>query len=858
MNNNRISHLIERWIIMIQRFRFGVFVLIALITLLSLWLIVNHLGMTTDTRDMLSRDLKWRQLDIKYEDIFTETLDNVLIVIEADTPDRAREDATKLYTSLKASPYFIEDIYFPSAISFFRETAFLFMTEDELYDLSSRLTKIQPFIGTLLSDQSLRGFFNMLEQVFVAKADGEEIDLSILLSELNKTLKEKEHRLSWQTLLQADTKNKSVYREFIITKILKDPDELLPSETAIQYIKGKVNRLGLEDGGKTSIRLSGNAALAYEELKSVAEANVIAIITSIILVAILLIIGLRSLWLFFSSIITLILGLIATTALAAFTVGVLNLISVAFAVLYIGLGIDFAIHLCLRFKEVQKDNRDTQSALRFAAISIFRTLFLCALTTSIGFYSFMPTDYQGVAELGWIAGCGMLISLFYTFTLLPALLSFEKKTDATDKSKSSEKIKLYLSELPYKNYKSILVITAILIIVASFSLNHLRFDSNTLNLQDQNNESVKTFQDLLKDKETSPWFVVTLEKDKARAELAKSQFEAIDIVNDVVWLNDLVPKNQEEKLFIVDDLNLLMGPLFQTQSSVATKNDERLKITNNLLSILKQYPLEMKNDQIIDLQKQLEYLVNHPIELIDIEKRLLYYFVDSINLLETGLAATNVELSDVPDEIKARWYKKGFYKLEIYPEKDLNDHDAMIEFVRELQKHDDAIIGPPVVNVEAGAAVIKSFQSAILYALIAITILLLILIKSKVDVVLILGTLFTGSLFSMASMALINQPINFANIIGLPLLLGIGVDSAIHIVNRFREDQENDKNLFLTSAFRGVLVSSFTTIFSIGNLAFSKHAGTASMGIMLTIGLLCMMFATVVVLPSFLIWLDKR
>ncbi len=235
------------------------------------------------------------------------------------------------------------------------------------------LPKIQPFIGTLLSDQSLRGFFNMLEQVFVAKADGEEIDLSILLSELNKTLKEKEHRLSWQTLLQADTKNKSVYREFIITKILKDPDELLPGEIAIRYINDTVNRLGLEDGGKTSIRLSGNAALAYEELKSVAEANVIAIITSIILVAILLIIGLRSLWLFFSSIITLILGLIATTALAAFTVGILNLISVAFAVLYIGLGIDFAIHLCLRFREVQKDNLNTQSALTFAAINIIRT-----------------------------------------------------------------------------------------------------------------------------------------------------------------------------------------------------------------------------------------------------------------------------------------------------------------------------------------------------------------------------------------------------------------------------------------------------------------------------------------------------
>ena len=858
MHDSNLNRFIDNWISLITQFRLLVVVSIIIITVFSIWYIKDHLGMSTETRDMLSEDLKWRQLDIEYERVFTETLDNVLIVIESNTPDQARHSARSLFQALKTSPKFIEDIYYPADLPFFKQSAFLFMTEDELYDLSDRLTSIQPFIGTLLADKTIRGLFGMLEQALQAKADGDEVELQQLIKEINSTLQKDDYRLSWQRLMQAEEEKKSVYREYIITKTLEDPEEFLPGESVIEHINKTVENLQLENKN-TTVRLTGGTALSYEELKSVAKANIIAILGSLILVTIILIFGLDSVWLFFSSIMTLILGLIATTALAAATVGTLNLISVAFAVLYIGLGIDFAIHLCLRYREAVNSGQNNIISIQFAVRHIFRTLCLCALTTSIGFYSFMPTDYQGVAELGWIAGCGMLVSLIYTFTVLPAFLSFKNIIVKRQATSETNKFFQHLSQLPYQYPKQILTASIIVVIISIFAVRHLSFDSNTLNLQNPDNESVQTYQDLLKDSDNSPWHVVLLPRDKSTAIKLKTDLQNLDIVEKVVWLDDLIPDNQDDKLFVLDELNLIMGPLSIISSEVSINAQQREESVEKLLMQLNSLSESMMTSELETLNKKLmELKSNNAKDWTEIETRLLFHLGDSIKSLETALTAESVSLEDIPESVKKRWLKEGYYKLEIYPAKDLNIHNNMIEFVTELQKYNNTVIGAPVVNVEAGKAVINAFQSAMTYALLAITLLLFVLIKSRIDVILILSTLFVGAVLTAGMMVLIGIPMNFANIIGLPLLLGIGVDSGIHIANRFRYEQTTGKNIFLTSAFRGVIVSSLTTIFSIGNLAFSGHTGTASMGIMLTVGLFCMMFATVVFLPSLLILIEQR
>ncbi len=854
-----ISRLIDHWVELVQRLRFVVIALALAICGYSIYFIINHIGMSTDTKDMLSEDLSWRQLDIEYERVFTETLDNVVIVVEASTPDAARASALTLYQALLTDPVLLNDIYYPAALPFFQQSAFLFMEETELYDLADQLAAIQPFIGILLEDKTLRGLFSMLSDALQAIEDGEEIDLDPLLLEINRALESQQYQVSWQRLISADTVSKDVYREFIIAQTLEAPGEFLPGQAAINRINKTIDRLQLENE-QTRIRLTGPTALAYEELKSVSEANIIAIAASLVMVTVILMFGLSSIWLFFASLVTLIMGLITTTAFAAATVGTLNLISVAFAVLYIGLGIDFAIHLGLRYREESILTTDNSRALSIAFRQMFRSLFLCALTTAIGFYSFMPTDYQGVAELGWIAGSGMFISLLYTFTLLPALLSLRQYRALHDRRPAHEHPVLQrLSQLPYRYPKHISLASLVLVVITLATVKQIGFDSNTLNLQDPENESVQTYQDLLADSETSPWFVVLITTDRAEAEEHIRNIKKLDIVDRVIWSDDLVPANQEDKLFIVDDLNLMLGELDDYPQPEVIKHNQRVSAVNALLSKLSALE-NIDSAQVRLLKANLQNLTGNmqSDQLEDLEQRLLVHLDGSIDSLAKALTADSIDTSDIPQQVLSRWFKQDYYKLEIYPADDLSDNDAMIRFVRELQDYNDKIIGAPVINVEAGEAVITAFKSAIIYALIAISLLLFLLIKVKLDALLILISVIIGGIFTLTFMLLLGLPFNFANIIGLPLLLGIGVDSGIHIANRFRHEHSNGGNIFMTSASRGVFVSSMTTVCSIGNLAFSAHTGTATMGILLTVGLIAMMVSTMIVLPAFLIWHSRN
>ncbi len=845
----------------VENYRIAIIISYITLTIFSVFYIKDNLGVSTDTTDMLSEDLAWRKLDIEYEKEFPQFTDNLLIVIESDTPDQASDTATKLHSALKENPVLINDIYYPNLLPYFRQSAFLFLDTDELQDLADQLATIQPFLGTLLQDKNLRGLFTMLSDALKYKQDGEEIDLKPLLVEINRAFENTKYNVSWQRLMSTDKELKSIYREFIVLRTLESDEEFLPGEDVINHVKSTINSLGLvnsqiNDGIR--IRLTGGTALSYEELKSVSEANIQAIIISFILVTIILLIGLGSGWLVIASIITLIFGLIATTAFAAATVGELNLISVAFAVLYIGLGIDFTIHLTLRYREQTLLSNNNNNALQRAMTYIFRSLILCAITTAIGFYSFIPTDYEGVAELGWIAGSGMFISIFFTLTLLPALLSLKpESSNINNAAKNTPALITLLTSLPYQYSKQILLFTLLILIGFMTQLHKVSFDINTLNLQDPENESVQTYRDLLKDSDSSPWSSILLKQDKSEAKAAIKKIKKLDLVDSVVWFDDLLPEDQEEKLFIIDEMNLFMGILSTEKASKEISSEDRINAIKKLKIQLDNFSDPELDSEISKLNTHLTSFLKSTLNetnLASLEKQLLFNLDGRIHALNDALAATPVELNDIPDEVHDRWISDKHYKIEIFPKENLNDNAAMQRFVKQLQAFDDTVIGSPIINIEAGEAVITAFKTALTYALIAIALLLLILIKRKLDAAIILISVLVGSVFTFGFMLIFNIPLNFANIIGLPLLLGIGVDSGIHIADRFRQEQDSKKNIFMTSSSRGVIVSSLTTICSIGNLAFSSHTGTASMGLLLTLGLASMMISTMMILPAFLIW----
>jgi hopanoid biosynthesis associated RND transporter like protein HpnN len=846
-----------KFIQFIERYRLAIIFAYIALTVFSIFYIKDHLGVNTDTTDMLSPDLEWRKLDIEYEKEFPQFTDNLLIVIESNTPDQASDTAEKLHAALKDNPKLISDIFYPNLLPYFRQSAFLFLDTDELQDLADQLATIQPFLGTLLADKNLRGLFNMLSDALEYKQDGEDIDLKPLLTEINRAFQDKDYFVSWQKLMSADNNEKPVYREFIVLRTLESEEEFLPGEDVVNHVRTTIDALGLINNN-VNIRLTGGTALSYEELKSVSNANIQAIIASFILVAIVLMIGLGSVRLVLSAIITLLFGLIATTAFAAVTVGELNLISVAFAVLYIGLGIDFTIHLTLRYRE--QTLLGNQNPLQHAISLMLRSLILCAITTAIGFYSFMPTDYDGVAELGWIAGSGMFISILFTLTLLPALISIKPYKAKSSLADNSFKLTSQLAQLPYKYSKQILLFSLIILITFISQLHKVSFDTNTLNLQDPANESVQTYRDLLQDSDSSPWSNVLLKQTREEVLTAVDEIKQLDLVDDVIWFEDLLPTEQEDKLFIIDEMNLFMGDLSIDENKSNISHDEQFSAANKLASQIESYNDAELQQEINTLQKHLNSLLENKNsnDIEHLQTQLLFNLDGRVESLDAALSAEEVEFEDIPDPVEQRWKTSKYYKIEILPKENLNDNAAMARFVEQQQAYDNTVIGSPVISIEAGNAVMTAFKSAFTYALIAITLLLLFLIKKKTDALIILATILIGSVFTFGFMLIFNIPLNFANIIGLPLLLGIGVDSGIHIVDRFRQEQGQNKNIFMTSSTRGVFVSSLTTICSIGNLAFSSHSGTASMGLLLTVGLASMMISTMMILPAFLIWQDSK
>jgi len=860
-------NLLEKYIVFVERNKIIVLTAFLLMSVFCVIYTANNLGINTDTKDMLSPELSWRQLDDDYEKNFPQYTSTIIVVVESETPDQAADASKLLYQHLLKEPSHFKSVYYPKYLSNFRESGLLYLEMDELQDLVDNLSKIQPFLYNLTEDPSLRGLFSMLSDAIDAIEDGDNIELDPILSELDKAIgarfQSNSYQVSWQKLMGEIKQEKSVYREFIILQPILDYSNLLPATSTIQFLQKIPDELGLDNVG-ANMRLTGSVVLAHEEMLSVARGVEIAIVLSLIIVSLFLTLGLRSARLVIFTLITLIVGLVITAAFATLTVGDLNLISVAFAVLYIGLGVDFAIHYCLRYRELMIYGSTNEHAIEKSSLNVGSSLFLCAITTAIAFFAFIPTNYDGVAELGWISGFGMFISLIVTLTVLPSLLSlFPLNAQKLHDRSIVTAIPRRISTFPITYARSIKIVSLIVVILLISLMTKVRFDYNTLNLQDPDNDSVKTYKDLLADSDTSPWtgIVVAYNHDDA-LNTAKNLY-ALPVVDNIVWLDDFIPKDQDEKLAIIDELNLLLLGginLSNSNSPISSAQQHQALVTfhNKLISS----PVVVKGSILFMLKETIEQYLDHISTLPDEDRAdsltkltnsILASLPGRLESLNASLYPSIIDKETLPIELTERWQSPdGRYLMEIYPVENLQNNAAMRRFVDQTRNTEPRVIGSPIINLMASDAVMEAFAQAFLYSFCAITILLLLFLPYKRDAIYILGPLLAAAICTAGVSVLFNIPLNFANIIALPLLLGMGVDSGIHMLHRFRTDLPEHKNVLATSSARAVIVSAFTTMGSIGNLIFSPHRGMASMGELLTIGIGITLFSMLVLLPSIL------
>jgi hypothetical protein len=815
----------------------------------------THLSIDTDLGKLISSDQPWRQQEQALDKAFPQNSDLLAIVIDGKTPDQTSDATAALAERLGQRPDLFKTIRIPGGGTFFAKNGLLFMPKEELQNFADQLIGAQPLLGALASDPSLSGVFGTLDLLAQGAAHGQvpasDLDgpFTAISAAVEAALQNKYAPLSWQTLLSGRTADPRELRHFILVQPVLDYDALQPGLRATRVIRAQAVSLGLTPDRGVRVRITGDVALSDAQLSSLSEGATFSAVLSISLLCLWLILGLQSLRLVGAILGTLITGLVITAGFAALAVKALNPISVAFAVLFVGIAVDFGIQFSVRYRDERFRADDLIEALRKTGRGIGGPLSVAAMATAVGFLSFVPTDYTGVSDLGKIAGFGMLIALLLNLTLLPALLVLSRTSG--EARAVGFRWAAPIDRFLLRRRWMVIIAGFVLALASLAALPWLRFDFNPLDLQSKNDEAVATLFDLIGDPTSTPYTIEILEPSIDAASAIAKKLEALPDVSQVITVNTFIPEDQDAKLAIIQDARSLLGPsLYPATIRPPSSDQAMLAATANFAKDVK--PLADKGDEAAArLSKALDAVVARGSSALPaLIQNLSSNAARRLDELRASLNPEKVTLANLPADVKDDWVTSdGRARVEVFPKGDMRDNNQLVKFVDEVHTIAPDATGTPITIQESAATVTRAFTTAGIIALIAIAVLLLVVLRHIGDVIMVLAPLLLAGLLTLATGVIIDLPLNYANIIALPLLLGIGVSFDIYFVMRWRT---GSGDLLQSSTARAILFSALTTGTAFGSLALSNHPGTAEMGKLLMLALTFTLICTFILLPALL------
>jgi hopanoid biosynthesis associated RND transporter like protein HpnN len=549
--------------------------------------------------------------------------------------------------------------------------------------------------------------------------------------------------------------------------------------------------------------------------------------------------------------VNLFIGLSITTAIGLMMVGSLNLLSIAFAVLFVGLGVDFGIQFSVRYRSERYKGADLPGALAKAAERSAVPLSLAAMATAAGFLSFLPTDYKGVSELGEIAGVGMLVAFFSSITVLPAMLNLLNPPGEKEPVGYA-----FLAPLDHflEKHRVLVIVGTLAIAIAGLPLLYfLSFDFNPINLRSPKVESISTFLDLRKDPNTGANAIDVMTNSEADAKKIAARLEKVPEVLEVRSLDSFVPEDQPAKLrFIAQGAKILNPALSPDSVDAAPSDEENVESLKGAAESLRKIAGDAKGPGAETSRRLADALSKLAASDQATRDKTQGIFVAPLKLaldqLKKSLQAQPVSLKSLPADLVSSWKaKNGLIRVEALPRGDPNDNETLRKFAAAVLAAEPNAIGGPVSILKSGDTVVKAFIQAGFCALIVIGFLLWLALRRIVDVLLTLVPLLVAGAVTLEICVLIGLPLNFANIVALPLLLGVGVAFKIYYVTAWRA---GGTNLLQSSLTRAIFFSALTTATAFGSLWLSSHPGTASMGKLLALSLVTTLAAVLLFQPD--------
>ena len=810
----------------------------------------------TDINTLISPNLDWRKRDIQFDDAFDRDR-TILAVVEGPTPELTSSASAALDRKLAGDTKHFESVQPLGSGEFFEKNGLLFLPVAEVARLTGQFGSAAPLIEIMAGDPSLRGLTGALETGLAGikrgqvKLDSTERPFNLIAQTVENVLNKGSGTFSWRELVSDKPLTDADRRAFIEFKPILDFNALEPGKAATDAIRQAASDLNLAGEYGARVRLTGPVPIANEEFATVADGAIVNGIGTVLVVLFILWMALHSVKIISAVFANLFIGLSITTAVGLMMVGSLNLLSIAFAVLFVGLGVDFGIQFSVRYRSERFKSNDLQTALEKAAEYSAIPLSLAAMATAAGFLSFLPTDYKGVSELGKIAGVGMLVAFTSSITVLPALLSLLNPPG--EKEPVGYAFLAPVDHFLEKHRVGIIVGTLLIAVAGLPLLYFLRFDFNPINLRNSKVESIATFLDLRRDPNTGANAINVMTNSEADAKKIEARLAQVPEVLRVMSLDSFVPEDQPEKLKLIAQGAKVLNPALNPESIDAPPSDaENVEALKGTVESLRKTAGDAKGPGAVAsrrLADDLSRLADSNQALRDKTQAIFVIPLKVVlNQLKNALQAQPVSLKSLPPDLVRGWRTKdGLTRVEAQPRGDPNDNDTLRKFAAAVLAAEPNAIGGPVSILKSGDTVVKAFIHAGLTALVVIGFLLWLTLRRITDVLLTLVPLLVAGAVTMEICVLIGLPLNFANIVALPLLLGVGVAFKIYYVTAWRAGKTN---LLQSSLTRAIFFSAMTTATAFGSLWLSSHPGTASMGKLLALSLLTTLAAVLLFQPA--------
>ena len=779
----------------------------------------QHFAMTANTEELISKKLKWRQQGLAFDAAFPQFDNLTMVVVDGATPELADAAAGRLADALRGKSGLFHTVHRPDGGAFFDRNGLLLRPLEDVAATTEGLKRAQPMLAALAADPSLRGVLsaisNVLQGVKYGQAKLHDIEpaMTALAETFEKVAAGEPAFFSWRTLIAGTPPGPRETRHIVLVQPVMNYGALEPGAAASEAIRATARSLGLDAAHGVTVRLTGPVPLADEEFATLAQDAHLLLGAMLVALLGILWLAVRSARVVIAILATTLVGLILTAAIGLLAIGRFNLISVAFIPLFVGLGVDFSIQFSVRSLAERLVHPNLRAALTETGSSIGQALALSAAAIGAGFFAFLPTSYVGLAELGTIAGLGMIVAFALSVVLLPALLML-LRPPANRMAEVGFTMLGPVDALMHRRRRAVLVVALVAAVGSCALLPLVRFDFNPLSLKSSKVELMATLDALATDPDWTPDAVNVLAPSLAASEPLVRRLEALPEVSRVITLNSFIPVQQKEKLALIGDAAMRLKPILDVAPLAPPSDSEMQQSLASTAASLRQVAADATDDPrpspravlpmrwsacsaaTPDIRAAAAASVVTPLKVMLDQTRAL-------------LQAGPVTLATLPRELAADWTAKdGRARIQVLPQSGQDDNASLRRFGQAVRAIAPDATGKPISTSASGDSIVDAFLQAGLYSLLAITLLLAVVLRRARYVVLTMLPVMLSGLLTFATCAALDLPLNFANIIALPLLFGIGVAFNIYFVLAWRA---GETAMLQSSLMRAVVFSALTT-----------------------------------------------